>query len=270
MSAGRDRHAAQQATQQRRAASSGLLTAEGRQIHAPLRAGTRARAGRARRPARNGNRRRRRRRRPPHRPSDAAAPASVGTSRPRVCRHCCRRGHRARPCAGGRPGPRSSARHARGAATGDGSGRWSPTPWRSPNRRQALGASTATQRSTTRTSRITIVTPRRPTFALAKTLVNWALQVVDGGEMRSADLVDTSPLPLVCTRTDRVESSAFSPVALFVASAATSAARLHHRPSVHPTVTGTSKHAETCSDVTTSDRAAGGHERAASDQGHRG
>ena len=80
------------------------------------------------------------------------------------------RGHRARaaPCAGGRPGPPSWARRARGAAIDGGSGRWSPTPWRSPNRRQALGASTATQRSTTRTSRITIVTPRRPTFALRK------------------------------------------------------------------------------------------------------
>src|SRR5580704_16548592 len=43
-----------------------------------------------------------------------------------------------------------------------------PTPWRSPNLRQALGASTATQRSTTRTSRITIVTPRRPTVAPGK------------------------------------------------------------------------------------------------------
>ena len=40
-----------------------------------------------------------------------------------------------------------------------------PTPRRSPYRRQALGARTTTHKSTTRTSRITIVTPRRPTFA---------------------------------------------------------------------------------------------------------
>src|ERR1700692_2736867 len=49
-----------------------------------------------------------------------------------------------------------------------------PTPWRSPNRRQALGANTATHKSTTRTSRITIVTPRRPTFALRKNPSEWA------------------------------------------------------------------------------------------------
>src|SRR5580698_4458077 len=62
-----------------------------------------------------------------------------------------------------------------------------PAPCRSANRRHALGVSTTIHSTTTRTSRITIVTPRRPTFAPWKTLVKGHFQVVDGGETRCAD-----------------------------------------------------------------------------------
>src|SRR5580658_7680131 len=62
-----------------------------------------------------------------------------------------------------------------------------PAPCRSANRRHALGVSTTIHSTTTRTSRITIVTPRRPTFAPWKTLVKGHFQLVDGGETRCAD-----------------------------------------------------------------------------------
>jgi hypothetical protein len=71
------------------------------------------------------------------------------------------------------------------------------------------------------------------------------------GKCHSADLVGTSPLNSVCTPvTASKQALVFLPCSC--TRGADQVARLHHRPAVHPTVTGTPKQAETRSDVTTS------------------
>ena len=91
---------------------------------------------------------------------------------------------RAQPCAAGRPEQQSWARRAPGAAVDDGSGRWSRPPGAHQIVAKRSGRVPPPKVSTTRTSRITTVTPRRPTFALRKNPNQEPLsQLVDGGEM---------------------------------------------------------------------------------------
>src|ERR1700722_16784128 len=127
-----------------------------------------------------------------------------------------------------------------------------PTPWRSPNRRQALGASTATQRSTTRTSRITIVTPRRPTFAPAKNPNEPVF--TSGGWWGNATAPTLSALLLSLRLYAQRRAESRPSFGRRAASpSAPHTARLHQRPSVHPTVTASPKQSETRAEVTTSD-----------------
>src|ERR1700727_2683001 len=128
-----------------------------------------------------------------------------------------------------------------------------PTPWRSPNRRQALGANTATQRSTTKTNRIKIVTPRRSTSALGKTPSERAF--TNGGWWGNATAPTSSALllslRLYSSATGRIKGQFWRAVSS--AAGLVQRARLHQRPSVQPTVTGRPKQAETRAEVTTSD-----------------
>src|ERR1700722_5365777 len=127
-----------------------------------------------------------------------------------------------------------------------------PTPWRSPNRRQALGASTATQRSTTKTNRITIVTPRRSTFALGKNPSERAF--TNGGWWGNATAPTSSALllslRLYSSTSGRIKGQFWRTSSSSVG--VDQRARLHQRPSVQPTVTGRPKQAETRAEVTTS------------------
>src|ERR1700722_2404755 len=119
-----------------------------------------------------------------------------------------------------------------------------PTPWRSPNRRQALGASTATQRSTTKTNRITIVTPRRSTFALGKNPSERAF--TNGGWWGNATAPTSSALllslRLYSPATRRIKGQFWR--LLHSLDHVDQRARLHQRPSVQPTVTARPKQSD--------------------------
>jgi hypothetical protein len=85
----------------------------------------------------------------------------------------------------------------------------------------------------------------------SKSLLNGFLQMVDGGEMHSADLVGTSPRVFVCTNVAaRFQALFFRPAQ--PCRRLLKVARLHHRPSSQPTFTSTPKQADTFSDVMTS------------------
>ena len=74
---------------------------------------------------------------------------------------------------------------------------------------------------------------------LKKSLMKGSFQMVDGGEMHSADLVGTPPLRSFVPIVMRGESRGILPFRLG------QAARPHHLPSVQPTVTGIAKQADT-------------------------
>ena len=155
---------AAQAAKQRGEASTGLVAPVGRQVGAGLGDGRQARAGPVPLPARSGSRRHHQRRPTARRRSAEAAPTWVGSDRrPTARRFGWRRG-REKQYAAGRPAPWLGSGMLKQlqlmVEVVDGS-----TPCRSPKRRHALGARTAIHSRTTSTSRITIVTPRRPTFA---------------------------------------------------------------------------------------------------------
>ena len=248
---GRDRHTAQ-AAQQRGAAPSRLLAADRGQRHADLAAGMQVRADRALRPARSARRRHRRRRLPPRPPSVAGAPTSVATNRRRDPRRFRPTDRRATPCAVGRPEPRSWARHARAAAIDDGSGRWTRPPdahqiaakrsGRAPPPREALREPAGSQSSL----------PDDLPLLRLKTLMSQCLQVVDGGEMPQRRPRRHFSCPFGCTLSDPLNQGPLSGAAPRPLPARQTA-RLHQRPSVHPTVTASPKQSETRAEVTTSD-----------------
>ena len=161
--------------------------------------------------------------------------------------------HPAWPCAAGMPAQQSSGP----ACSSSWSWWWKlsiePTPRRSTNRRQALGANTTSHSSTTRTSRITIALPDDLPSLRLKTLVKGLFQLVDGGEMRSADLVGTSPLYSVCTLLPTSPADQGPPLA-----PCSPVSRRHSVGATPPPPVGaadgdaTSKHADTRSEVMTS------------------
>ena len=205
-------------------------------MRTPTRGGRPAQDGPTHRHVRSASRRRRRRQPPQHPPSVAAAPASVSTSqRPgRALRPATVR--RAAPCAGGRPVPLSWDPHARGAAIDDGSGRWTRPPGAhqiaakrsglTPPPREALRRPTGSQSSL----------PDDLPSLWAKTLVNEPLQMVDGGEMPQRRPRRHFSCRFGCTprRPDESRASLARPSS---SHRRRSAARLHQRPSVQPTVT---------------------------------
>ena len=73
----------------------------------------------------------------------------------------------------------------------------------------------------------------------AKSLLNGLFQMVDGGEMHSADLVGTSPLASFVPSATR-RSKGLLPAQL-TERQHSSGGPAHQRPPVHPTVTGTPK-----------------------------
>ena len=125
-----------------------------------------------------------------------------------------------------------------------------PPPWRSLMRRRAPGASTTIHSTATRPSRITSDTPRRPTFAPVEDPSEgpfpnggWWGYAQRRPRQRSRTFKLCSPRraalqdAFLCSCSQRC--------------AANYSARLHHRPSCSPTVTSTSKQADTSDEVMT-------------------
>ena len=204
------------------------------------------------RPARSGCRRRRPRRRRRHRPS-ACSSTSLGRDesdgrRRRRLRRCIAPGKAV--CRAVRRRARSSARRARGAGAGGGSGRWSRRPGApriaakrsepGPPPIKALRGPAGSQSSLPDDLPSLAEKPNERPFT-------------NGGWWGNAAAPTSSALlrftQFVPTPTRRIK--AISPT-LLTALRIRHVARLHHRPSVLPTDTGTPKHADTCSEVTTS------------------
>ena len=125
------------------------------------------------------------------RPFDVGRPpSSTGRSRTRLGRDdaAATIGGRSRPpppaarCAGDRPVTPTWGRRAPASAADGGNDRWS-RPGAGPGFAEVTpGANTTIHATATRTSRITIDTPRRPTYVRCMTLVSGPFQMVDGGE----------------------------------------------------------------------------------------
>ena len=159
---------------------------------------------------------------------------------------------RATPCAAGRPEPRSWARHARGAAIDDGSGRWTrpldahqiaaKRSGQAPPPREALREPAGSQSSL----------PDDLPLLRLKTLVSQLF--TSGGWWGNATAPTSSALLLSLRLYPQRRAESRPSFGRRAASApARHTARLHQRPSVHPTVTASPKQSETRAEVTTSD-----------------